>query len=466
MRTCVPRLTLAAVVAYAGSGCGDSVVRPRFTEDEINARAVRVAAWGEGSGAIRAVPYIDCSYADGQTQGTCETEVPPGTMLTFQAFPADTASNGIAFGGWAGACGGAEGLTCTLQVDAFDLDVSAGFPGVTRLFGKVYRPDGEGGLGNLFVGFTVNDTLRGTIPVSGEGVFDAELVGTYRGAASMHLTVETVDGRPEAFYPAFREVRIWDLADPIQWVVAPRAWSISEGTFVGQRVPIRLGTAMAEEPAFYTTTGQSLAGRFWEFQVQSVTLDRLPLSLAVDRANAGALVTGGDVDRYWRRVAELEAAIGRTLFIRVADPAAADVVVRVQPGGCGPATACANIVNGDPYLDRGGEIIHHSVEQFRGDRGIVVHELSHVLGMGHTCGWTSVMYVSPGECGTSGAPSDVLTATDVAHIQLALRVNSLQKAHGMDPFGGGLMAAWNGQRVLVDGLAPWLPPGCGPCGGS
>ena len=99
-------------------------------------------------------------------------------------------------------------------------------------------------------------------------------------------------------------------------------------------------------------------------------------------------------------------------------------------------------------------MFHTTAEQFRDGRRIVAHELIHVLGMGHTCSWVSLMSLSDLECGapvSSGSP----TVQDIAYLLLALHVNSLQSTHDMPAFGAGVFGAWNGQRVLLLGEEPW-----------
>ena len=100
------------------------------------------------------------------------------------------------------------------------------------------------------------------------------------------------------------------------------------------------------------------------------------------------------------------------------------------------------------------QVFHTTAEQFRDGRRIVAHELIHVLGMGHTCRWTSLMSLSDLECGaqvSSGLP----TIQDLAYLLLALHVNTLQARHDMPAFGGGVFGAWNGQRVVLLGEEPW-----------
>lgn len=452
------------MLVVVAAACADTTyIAPIVEITDPESVTVTVSGWGEGAGLIRSAPHIECWYEGGQARGRCVADLAPGTSLSIQAMPRDTALNGVAFEGWAGACANTGATTCHVVVGTTPTSFSAGFKGVTRIRGQLFHPRPDGRLGDLTVMLFADDSLRGRVPVSAEGAFDGTLVGTVREAEELELIVDVPQGA-RTLYPAFRRLRPWELADPQLLVMVPLAWTFTEGTFAGQTVPVDLTPALGEEPAFYTTTGQSLAAKVWQFQVQTVTADRLPLTLSVDRIASTSQVWDIDVERYWRRIAELEEVVGRDLFRPAISTAVADVVVTVRPGACGRATACANIVSGDPYLERGGQVFHQSVEQFRADRGIVAHELGHVLGMGHTCRWQSVMYLGPEECGDSGSPSLLPTATDVAYIQVALAVNSLQKALGMDPYGGGIMAAWNGQRVVIDGESPWQPPGCTQCG--
>lgn len=72
---------------------------------------------------------------------------------------------------------------------------------------------------------------------------------------------------------------------------------------------------------------------------------------------------------------------------------------------------------------------------------LVIHELMHALGVGHTCAWRSVA-ADLRRC--PGRRSPVPTAEDVAYTQVLYRVRHLQTARGAR---WGLEAALAGEAA-------------------
>ena len=180
----------------------------------------------------------------------------------------------------------------------------------------------------------------------------------------------------------------------------------------------------------------------------------MPLKLGFNRALSSETVLAIDEERYWRRIDELEEAVGLDLFERADNLGEAQVQIFLKTGFCGGATACTGLGSGDPYLSGHAQVFHTSAEQFRDGRRIVAHELIHVLGMGHTCSWVSLMSLSDQEC-KALVFAERPTAGDLAYLLLALHVNTLQARHDMPAFGAGVFGAWNGQRVVLLGQDPW-----------
>jgi hypothetical protein len=72
-----------------------------------------IAAAGSGDGKVIFAPQrADCVITGGAAGADCTTIFPKGTAVTLTADP----RNGSTFGGWSGACTGAE-VTCVVAVD-------------------------------------------------------------------------------------------------------------------------------------------------------------------------------------------------------------------------------------------------------------------------------------------------------------------------------------------------------------
>lgn len=446
------RVALTLLAALAAGGCDGS---GGITQSR-NLTEVTVTAWGDGSGTIVGSPDIACTYDGVRSFGSCTANVDPGTVVTLEAIPDDTTSLGPAFELWAGDCTSRDFTRCEVRVGEVPLTASAGFPAVARVEGQVFVPPGtQANLGNLEVSLRMGGKVLGSTPVDALGNFRGAILGAVRNAAEVDVVVDARPGFKRELYPTYLSLRPWRLADPLKLVAVPLVWTVPSGVHAGQRVSLDMNQALGTNPSFYRYTGHQTLGQLWEFQVQSVTLDQLPLKLAFNYGLSTETILAIDVERYWRRIDELEAAVGVDLFEPAGNINEANVQIILRTGFCGGATACTGLASGDPYLSGYAQVFHTTAEQFRDGRRIVAHELIHVLGMGHTCSWTSLMSLSDLECG--GPVSSTLpTAEDMAYLLLTLHVNTLQARHEMPAFGAGVFGAWNGQRVVLLGESPWV----------
>lgn len=428
---------------------------PSRISQEAGLTEVTVTAWGEGSGHIIGSPDISCAYDGVRSFGSCTVEVAPGTTVTLDALPRDTTTLGPAFELWAGDCASRDGTRCVVQVGEVPLTASAGFPAVAHVEGQVFLPPGtQADLAHLEVSLRIDGKVLGSTPVDAEGFFRGAILGSVREVPEVDLVLDVRPGFTRELFPSYLSLRPWRLADPLNLVAVPLEWTIPSGEFAGSRVALDLNQGLGTTPAFYRYTGRQTLGQLWEFQVQSVTMEQLPLKLGFNYGLSTGTILNIDVERYWRRIDELEASVGLDLFEPAKSLEESAVQIILRTGFCGGATACTGLGSGDPYLSGYAQVFHSSPEQFRDGRRIVAHELIHVLGMGHTCRWVSLMSLSDLECG-GPVSSERPTELDVAYLLLALHVNSLQSRYDMPPFGAGVFGAWNGQRVVLLGEEPW-----------
>ncbi|MGQ0767484.1 MAG: InlB B-repeat-containing protein [Gemmatimonadota bacterium] len=83
---------------------GDRVVTARF----LSERTVALTLEGSGGGSVTSTAGVLCSLDNGEVRGSCRETAIEGTTAVFTATPHAQS----AFGGWVGACHGAEGETC------------------------------------------------------------------------------------------------------------------------------------------------------------------------------------------------------------------------------------------------------------------------------------------------------------------------------------------------------------------
>ncbi|HEU0054879.1 MAG TPA: hypothetical protein VFQ39_16955, partial [Longimicrobium sp.] len=180
---------------------------------------------------------------------------------------------------------------------------------------------------------------------------------------------------------------------------------------------------------------------------------RFPLRVAFDREWSGETISARDSTRFWQAVESLEEAFGEDLFRPAAyadavpreDGANEDVIlVWIDPElrdftGYGSAVSSAgDVTYGDLRLRRGA--LRDEVSA-----GLVMHELLHTLGFGHTCAWRSVL-ADARRCPYLRAEEP--TPEDVAYVQLAARVREMERAARGRV---GMQAALAGEHFLRAG---------------
>jgi hypothetical protein len=173
----------------------------------------------------------------------------------------------------------------------------------------------------------------------------------------------------------------------------------------------------------------------------------LPVYLAFD-TTAGPRFSARDTAAFWRAARTLEAELGRPLFqhaplalamnppqgdehgvmLIVADPA----IGRSGIGGTG--SQAGDIMGASVSLRSPG------LAAMLGGQALVMHELMHALGFGHTCAWRSI--VSSDRCRQLRAERP--TTEDVAYAQLLWRIRALERKRGAEGTVGAVLAAEGG----------------------
>ncbi|HEX2091651.1 MAG TPA: hypothetical protein VHG28_04580 [Longimicrobiaceae bacterium] len=327
-------------------------------------------------------------------------------------------------------------------------EAAAPVPRVIR--GEVVPSDG-GRLDSLLVRVRVTGEVDSAV-VDPAGRFSVRLPP---GAPDdiVELRVDAVDPSARRYIPALVRAVADSLAGEQRIVLVPREWVIPAGAFAGEAVEIRLERAFAplcpDCSSFYRRgyVGVSLRER----NVLRTWPERVfPLRVAFDREGSAERILPRDSIAFWRIVGEMEATFGMDLFrparyqetLPLDDLDSDDVVlVRTDPtlrvSGLGSTAA-----QGSDIIY--GELLVRWMSLITGADGasLVMHELMHTLGLGHTCAWRSIM-AAPTYCPAMRSP--VLTAQDVAHAQLVRRVRDLQRIRGAR---WGIDAALAGERVV------------------
>ncbi len=200
------------------------------------------------------------------------------------------------------------------------------------------------------------------------------------------------------FFPAARHAAA-------QGRVADSSWTIKGGPYDGTVVPIDLGRA-SRRGKFWRLT--SVAGKA---RIVGWNPSRLPIAVGF---RPGLVVGGSDSAAFWSSLRQIEADMGMRLFYPVSlergqdpeDVIIVDIRPMVKDDGVTLVTWTAQ---GSVYDAR---VFLRSRATMHNER-VVVHEMMHALGFGHTSAWYSAM--NPGVRLESR-----LSLEDVAHAQLAL----------------------------------------------
>jgi hypothetical protein len=208
--------------------------------------------------------------------------------------------------------------------------------------------------------------------------------------------------------------------------LVPRVWRIDAGSYQGRDVAIDAARAMQR-----TSRGSP----FWRLVPTSGRGPRrllgwrdadLPLRIAFNRARSNAPITAEDSVRFWTIAAQMERDLGTSLFVP------ADLRVDSGRVNVVPVEISAQSTEGHTFVSWGqpgnagdGVLLFRQTSTLR-DAHVVTHELLHLLGFGHTAGWTTVSQ-------PIGGREPRLTPDDVAYVQLAMRLRRIQEQTGARP---------------------------------
>lgn len=271
---------------------------------------------------------------------------------------------------------------------------------------------------------------------------------------SLMVIVDAAGGGRRTHHPSLARLARGEAAREHGFVLVPRTWTIPAGYFQGERVSISPG--LARRPVCQGCSS------FWvrmpgprPFDVyQGWPSSRFPLRMAFERSVSQPAGAAPDSAAFWRAAARVEGALGRDLFRPVPfgqtlprwpedDP---NDVVLVHVDRSIPMAGLTTMVGKRGNVEYAALALQRaSAALAPGGVELVSHELMHVLGVGHTCAWRSVM-ADVGRCPNQRAESP--TAEDVAYIQLLYRVRELQRDGSIR---WGLDAAVEGERMLAGG---------------
>ena len=184
------------------------------------------------------------------------------------------------------------------------------------------------------------------------------------------------------------------------------AWTIKAGSFAGQIVPIDKSAATRRSSRFWRIS--NIGG---QKRIVGWNPSRLPARVAF---RPGRGISAADSAAFWEILERMQTDMGMRLFepASLAEDLDPDdfIVIDTKPMTSAEGLTLVTWSSGGTLYD--ARVYLRAPETLRNPR-VVVHEMMHALGFGHTSAWTSVMNGYGG--GARG-----LTPEDVAYAQLAL----------------------------------------------
>lgn len=266
---------------------------------------------------------------------------------------------------------------------------------------------------------------------------------------SLAVVVDAAEGTRRTHHPSLARLARGEAGREHGFVLAPRAWTIPTGHYAGQRVEI--SPERARRPAcagcssfWVRMPGAGGAG------FQGWPSSRFPLRVAFERGASEPAGTAPDSAAFWRAAARVEGALGQDVFrpVRFSQTLPTprneepDDVVLVRIDRALSTAGLTTMVGSRGNVEYAGLVLRRASAALEpGGTELVAHELMHVLGLGHTCAWRSVL-AETGRCPDLRAEAP--TAEDVAYTQLLYRVRDLQRDGSLR---WGLDAAVEGERM-------------------
>jgi hypothetical protein len=271
---------------------------------------------------------------------------------------------------------------------------------------------------------------------------------------SLTVIVDAAGGARRTHHPSLARLARRETEREHGFVLVPRTWTVQAGHFAGQRVDISPGLARRPVCPGCSSFWVQMPGRHTPVIYQGWPSSRFPLRMAFERAVSQPAGAAPDSAAFWRAAARVESSLGRDLFRPVPfgqtlprwpedDPS--DVVL-VHVDRSIPMAGLTTMVGKRGNVEYAALALQRaSAALAPGGPELVAHELMHVLGVGHTCAWWSVM-ADVARC--PGQRADAPTPEDVAYTQLLYRVRDLQRDGSVR---WGLDAALEGERMLSAG---------------
>lgn len=281
--------------------------------------------------------------------------------------------------------------------------------------------------------------VEDSAPVAADGSFALTSRGVITDLAE--VWVDTAAGGVRTYHPAWMRLSEAQARQAVRVMLVPRAWTIPRGTFAGTTVPVSLDVLLRRAGVTSDLT-------YYPREAVSWDPARYPIPAAIANDSSNLDLAADDSARVWLGIEALMAADGVRYFApgRPDVPGPGRVLLWIKEGMNSLGAARANPpVPGDGFLTEGRVwFLNHQAASAT----IAEHEFRHVLGVGHTCFFPSIMRAI-GTCPAGEFPVSISgTQWDVAYMQLLHAMHAEQRR--LDA-RHGIGAGTAGERILMLG---------------
>jgi hypothetical protein len=360
--------------------------------------------------------------------------------------------------------------------------------------------------------YSTNGSVTDSADVGANGSYRIKLTSHITGWVS-EVLIDAVNTASRTFFPALMPVAAdcsaragancvgSDITADISFVLVPRQYTVTRGTYAGRTLTVDLDAALGttKSPLSYLfgsgfyqvpTTASGNAPKVQTTYAASEfawMADSLPIGVAFHRGCCSSrAITASDSVEVMSALNALQSVLGYSIWFPANDRAdyktdrsstatpnrmllfQFDTAIKVVTagGGTGPIMSSSNAAVTRTLQDfvvtgwRNSQVDHVAVfdqmsqAQVIGynpnasglNKSVLIHEAMHTLGAGHGCSWTSTQ----SSCG-NGTADGLPSFEDAAYLLLAMEVKAaVWKNHALHSLTAGLF----GQRAIMMKVDP------------
>jgi len=265
--------------------------------------------------------------------------------------------------------------------------------------------------------------------------FNSAGVATLAGRSADSLAVRVESNASSRFYASQGQI-VLHRDTSVAVVLLPHTWTVQRGTYASTDRTIDLAAALeANDDGSRYLDGFAPSVE----QVAAWTDASFPIPVGFDSSAAGRRWTAHDSTVFWQYADTMNAIAGRTLFKPSGDQTitsagaiglTVDYTFMTSPQGWLAVRTLNSCVLPVRFCgDVHGEVAASAgfYGQWSPDEKIIMHELMHALGFGHSCHWPSIMGLSRPQC-VAEFPKKP-TADDIAYLELMTRLATVLSTH-------------------------------------